>query len=53
MFSDGWALFLDCQDLPGGTLMIKGKLLSSEVAIIVEALRVADNKNIRSRIGQP
>lgn len=53
-FADGFALFVDCQDLPEGTQMIKGRMQSfAEIAALVEALRVVDNTAIRPIIGQP
>lgn len=42
MFKDGWAIFLDSQELPGGTLMIRSKMLNDEMVNLLTALKKAD-----------
>jgi hypothetical protein len=42
MFKDGWAIFLDSRNLPGGTLMIREKLLTDEMVNMLMALKKAD-----------
>lgn len=42
MFKDGWAIFLDSQELPGGTLMIRSKMLTVEMVNLLTALKKAD-----------
>lgn len=42
MFKDGWAVFLDSQELPGGTLMIQSKMLTDEMVNLLTALKKAD-----------
>lgn len=42
MFKDGWAIFLDSQELPGGTLMIRSKMITVEMVNLLTALKKAD-----------
>ena len=39
MFKTGWSIFLDSQELPGGTLMLKSGLLSNEMFTLLKALK--------------
>jgi hypothetical protein len=41
MFKDGWAVFLDSQDLPGGTLMIRGGMITDEMVTLLATLKKA------------
>jgi hypothetical protein len=42
LFSTGWAVFLDSQDLKGGTLMITGQLTTREAVELIMLLNSAE-----------
>jgi len=42
MYENGWTLFLDSQKLPGGTLMIRSKMLTMEMLDLLRMLKKAE-----------